>query len=249
MQLQLPSQSSSISTCVDVGKFGLVEEVEMLKRDKDVLMQELVRLRQQQQTNDNHLQAMVKRLHGMEWRPQQMMSFLTKAMRSPGFLAQFVQQKNDGNRRISEANKKRRMKLEGLSGSEDAAVSSDGRGQIVRYQPPKNKATKVMFGLFVRQEAASSPSNDSDGFLFGGGTSPSAMKTVSVSSRISGVTRNEIQPASELLPHGPIPPIAISEVHSPPGASIPETATPDILPKAWQALFLMIMQQLFLEVM
>ncbi|KAI4372386.1 hypothetical protein MLD38_010623 [Melastoma candidum] len=229
---QLPSQSSSVGPCVEVGKFGLVEEVERLKRDKSVLMQDLVRLRQQQQTTDNHLQAMVKRLHGMEQRQQQMMSFLAKAMRSPGFLAQFVQQKNDGNRRISEANKKRRLKQEGLLESEDVAAASDGQGQIVRYRPLVNEATKAIFRQFIRRDAASSPSNNSDGFLFGGSASPTAMDTLSASSRISGVTRNEVQPASELLPHGPLPPIAISEVHSPPGASIPETATPDILPKS-----------------
>ncbi|GKA39011.1 heat shock factor protein HSF8-like protein [Tanacetum coccineum] len=47
---------------VEVGKFGLEEEVERLKRDKNVLMQELVRLRQQQQTTDNQIQSMVQRL-------------------------------------------------------------------------------------------------------------------------------------------------------------------------------------------
>ncbi|CAN7030683.1 unnamed protein product [Brassica rapa subsp. trilocularis] len=51
-------QNPSVSSCVEVGKFGLEEEVERLKRDKNVLMQELVRLRQQQQSTDNNLQRM-----------------------------------------------------------------------------------------------------------------------------------------------------------------------------------------------
>ncbi|KAH0914608.1 hypothetical protein HID58_029054, partial [Brassica napus] len=51
-------QNPSVSSCVEVGKFGLEEEVERLKRDKKVLMQELVRLRQQQQSTDNNLQRM-----------------------------------------------------------------------------------------------------------------------------------------------------------------------------------------------
>lgn len=72
-------QNSSVGACVEVGKFGLEEEVERLKRDKNVLMQELVRLRQQQQATDGQLQTMVQRLQGMEQRQQQMMSFLAKA--------------------------------------------------------------------------------------------------------------------------------------------------------------------------
>ncbi|RZR95783.1 hypothetical protein BHM03_00024649 [Ensete ventricosum] len=94
-QQQQPQTQSSI----EVGKFGLEEEIERLKRDKNVLMQELVRLRQQQQATDQQLNTLGQRLQGMEQRQQQMMSFLAKAMQSPGFLAQLVQQ-NDSNRRI-----------------------------------------------------------------------------------------------------------------------------------------------------
>ncbi|KAJ4728637.1 Heat shock transcription factor [Melia azedarach] len=83
-QSQQPhGQSSAVGACVEVGKFGLEEEVERLKRDKNVLMQELVRLRQQQQSTDSQLQAMGQRLQGMEQRQQQMMSFLAKAVQSP----------------------------------------------------------------------------------------------------------------------------------------------------------------------
>ncbi|KAK4368773.1 hypothetical protein RND71_012565 [Anisodus tanguticus] len=39
---QLNTYSASVGACVEVGKFGLEEEVERLKRDKNVLMQELI---------------------------------------------------------------------------------------------------------------------------------------------------------------------------------------------------------------
>ncbi|KAI4303328.1 hypothetical protein MLD38_038974 [Melastoma candidum] len=224
---QLRSQNSSVGPCVEVGKFGLVEEVERLKRDKNVLMQELVRLRQQQQTTDNQLQTMVKRLNGMEQRQRQMMSFLAKAMQSPGFLAQFVQQQNESNRRISEANKKRRLKQEGLPESEDPAASD---GQIVRYQPLMNEAAKAMFMQFMRMDAASTRNDDSDGFLFSGDASPSPMDAMSSTSHTSGVTLHEVPPASEHLPHVPVASMALSEVQSPSAgaaASIPNTITPD----------------------
>lgn len=57
-QQQPQLQNAPIPACVEVGKFGLEEEIERLKRDKNVLMQELVRLRQQQQTTDHQLQTL-----------------------------------------------------------------------------------------------------------------------------------------------------------------------------------------------
>lgn len=133
-------QSSSVGACVEVGTFGLEEEVERLKRDKNVLMQELVRLRQQQQTTDNQLQAMVKRLHGMEQRQQQMMSFLAKAVNSPGFLSHFVQQQNESTKRLTEGNKKRRIKPDD--------------GQIVKYQPNVIEAAKALLSQIAKSDAS-----------------------------------------------------------------------------------------------
>ncbi|KAL8254470.1 hypothetical protein R6Q59_032691 [Mikania micrantha] len=136
-------QTSSVGACVEVGKFGLEEEVEILKRDKNILMQELVRLRQQQQTTDNQMQSMVQRLQGMEQRQQQMMSFLAKAVNSPRFLAHFVQQQNES-RLITEGNKKRRYKEDVISNEH----SSDGR--IVKYQPMMHDAAQSMYRQIMK---------------------------------------------------------------------------------------------------
>lgn len=145
-QPQLHGQSSTVGACVEVGKFGLEEEVERLKRDKNVLMQELVRLRQQQQTTDTQLQAMVQRLHGMEQRQQQVMSFLSKAVNSPGFLAQFVQQQNESSRLITEGNKKRRLRPDVVP-EEHPVTSADG--QIVKYEPLMNDGSTAMFSRMM----------------------------------------------------------------------------------------------------
>ncbi|KAD5317352.1 hypothetical protein E3N88_17298 [Mikania micrantha] len=134
---------TSVGACVEVGKFGLEEEVEILKRDKNILMQELVRLRQQQQTTDNQMQSMVQRLQGMEQRQQQMMSFLAKAVNSPRFLAHFVQQQNES-RLITEGNKKRRYKEDVISNEH----SSDGR--IVKYQPMMHDAAQSMYRQIMK---------------------------------------------------------------------------------------------------
>ncbi|CAN8313942.1 unnamed protein product [Cochlearia groenlandica] len=194
-------QSSSVSACVEVCKFGLEEEVERLKRDKNVLMQELVRLRQQQQSTDNQLQTMVQRLQGMENRQQQLMSFLAKAVQSPHFLSQFLQQQNQQNessRRISDTNKKRRFKRDGIVSNKDSA-SPDG--QIVKYQPPMHEQAKAMFRQLMKMEPYKT---GDDGFLLGNGTSNTEGTEMETSTKhVSGITLQEMPTASEMQTPSP----------------------------------------------
>ncbi|XWS62186.1 hypothetical protein CRYUN_Cryun07bG0189300 [Craigia yunnanensis] len=229
---QSHGQSSSVGACVEVGKFGLEEEVERLKRDKNVLMQELVRLRQQQQATDNQLQTMVQHLQGMEQRQQQMMSFLAKAVQSPGFLAQFVQQQNESNRRISEANKKRRLKQDGVIDNEHSAASD---GQIVKYQPLMNEAKAMLRQIMKGDASPRLDSNYSDeNFLIGDGlSSSSGLDGGNSSSRISGVTLQEVPPTSGQSTFVPAtsgiskhcPSAAISEIQSSPCTTSSEKIT------------------------
>lgn len=90
---QPPPPQQGLETCVEVGRFGLDGEVECLKRDKQVLLMELVKLRHQQQNTRAHLQSMELKLQGTEKKQQQMMSFLAKAIQNPAFIHQLVQQK------------------------------------------------------------------------------------------------------------------------------------------------------------
>ncbi|KAL6579082.1 Heat shock factor protein [Orobanche minor] len=210
-QQQPSGQSSAVGACVEVGKFGLEEEVERLKRDKNVLMQELVRLRQQQQTTDGQLQAMVQRLQGMEQRQQQMMSFLAKAVNSPGFLAQFMQQPNDSSRRITEGNKKRRLKQD----DDDSVARRPSDGQIVKYQPLMNEAAKAMLMQIMKLDSSPRLENfgqASDSFSISNGSSSST-------SNASGLTLQEVSPAlcSAFIPSSGS---AISEVQSQPAGAV-----------------------------
>ncbi|KAI0500650.1 hypothetical protein KFK09_018866 [Dendrobium nobile] len=101
-------QNASFPSCAEVGKFGLDAYIERLKRDKNVLLQELAELRQRQQATDALLQALTAYAQGMEERQHQMMSFLSKAMHSPGLLAQLVQLKRS-NDDFTGSNKKQRL--------------------------------------------------------------------------------------------------------------------------------------------
>ncbi|XP_047947575.1 heat stress transcription factor A-6b-like [Salvia hispanica] len=103
---------SNLEPCVELGRFGLDAEMDRLRRDKQVLMEELVKLRQQQQNTKAYLQAMEQRLKGTEQKQKQALSFLARAIRSPDFLQQMVQHK-EMRREIEEAiEKKRRKKID-----------------------------------------------------------------------------------------------------------------------------------------
>ncbi|KAK6146037.1 hypothetical protein DH2020_019906 [Rehmannia glutinosa] len=109
---QTSSNQGGLDSCVEVGMYGLDAEVDQLRRDKQVLMVELVKLRQQQQNTKSHLKAMEQRLKGTELKQQQTMSFLARALKNPSFLQQIVQQK-DKRKEIEEAiSMKRRKKID-----------------------------------------------------------------------------------------------------------------------------------------
>ncbi|KAK6141366.1 hypothetical protein DH2020_024883 [Rehmannia glutinosa] len=109
----IPSNSQqSIGPCVEVGRFGLDAEIDSLRRDKQILLTELVKLRQQQQNTRSYLQQMELRLIGTEKKQQQMMSFLARAMQNPDFIHQLVQQKEKRKELEEAITKKRRRPIE-----------------------------------------------------------------------------------------------------------------------------------------
>ena len=89
--------------------------MENLKSNKNSLMQELVKLRQHQESAENKLLLLTDRLQGMEKHQQQMLSFLVMVVQSPGFMVQLLQP-NENNWRMAEL--------------------GDGNGMIVKYKPP-----------------------------------------------------------------------------------------------------------------
>ncbi|PIN23514.1 Heat shock transcription factor [Handroanthus impetiginosus] len=189
-------QNPSVGSCIEVGKFGIEEEVERLKRDKNVLMQELVRLRQQQQSTDNQLQTVGQRVHVMEQRQTQMMSFLAKAMQSPGFVAQLVHQQNDNNRQISGGNKKRRLPNQDEENLACKYSITSPDGQIVKYQPQMNEAAKSMLRQILKMNTSGrleSKLSNSSGFFIDNVHPPSnVLDSGSSSDRMSVVTLSEV---------------------------------------------------------
>ena len=122
------SQQGQVDHCVELGRFGLDEEIDRLRRDKKVLMMELVSLRQQQKNNIVHLQEMEQRLQGTEVKQKQMMAFLARAMKNPAFIQQLVQQKEKTKvLELETMNRKRRRPIEQGTSSVGES-SSEGEG-------------------------------------------------------------------------------------------------------------------------
>lgn len=103
----MPSEQEP-SACVEIGRFGLDVELDRLKRDKQVVMMELVKLRREQQNTRAYIQAMEQKLQGTEMKQRQMMKFLARAMQNPDFVHQLIQQKKK--RDIEEASTKKRRR-------------------------------------------------------------------------------------------------------------------------------------------
>ncbi|CAH8325505.1 unnamed protein product [Eruca vesicaria subsp. sativa] len=201
-QVQPPQQPqvqhSSVGACVEVGKFGLEEEVERLQRDKNVLMQELVRLRQQQQVTEHHLQHVGQKVHVMEQRQQQMMSFLAKAVQSPGFLNQFSQQKNnEGKQQISESNKKRRLPVEDQKNTGNSQGLNGLSRQIVRYQSSMNESANSML------QQIHNMSNNHGSFLLGDVPNANLSDNGSSSNGPSGVAFADVSSNPAMKHHNP----------------------------------------------
>ncbi|KAI3469623.1 hypothetical protein Pfo_026286 [Paulownia fortunei] len=114
------ASNQGLESCVEVGRFGLDAEIDRLRRDKQVLMVELVKLRQQQQNTNSHLREMEQMLKGTELKQQQTMSFLARAIRNPTFLQQIVQQKERVKELEEAIGKKRRKRID--HGSRNAGV-------------------------------------------------------------------------------------------------------------------------------
>lgn len=161
---------------------GLWKEVEELNIDKNALAQELVKLRQHQETAENKLLVLRDRLQGMEKNQQQMLSFLVMAVQNPGFFLQLLQPK-ENNWRMSEAGNM----LEEVS-EDDKPVASDG--MIVRYLPSTNQTSNP---VSTSTSAAEKPPES--------GSYPDGMQDFFLNSDFMKVLMDE--KLSSLETHGP----------------------------------------------
>ncbi|KAI4376993.1 hypothetical protein MLD38_014692 [Melastoma candidum] len=89
-----------------IGQFGLEGSIEQLRRDRELLMSDIVKLRQQQQNSLDLIAEMEQRLERTSWKQQQMVAFLVKALKNPNFVELFIRRRE---LRGSDIGRKRRL--------------------------------------------------------------------------------------------------------------------------------------------
>lgn len=132
----LSSQTSnqSLDSCVAVKSFGSDAQIDSLSRSKQVLVTELVKLRQEQQTTLSYLKTMEQRLKRAEMKQKQTVCLLAKAIQNPKFLQRILQlkvQKKEPDEVTS--NKRRRRILNHVSknvGNEELVFHGVGKSNF-----------------------------------------------------------------------------------------------------------------------
>ncbi|CAD5191973.1 unnamed protein product [Musa acuminata subsp. malaccensis] len=138
----LPRQQS-MGSFLEVGHFGLDGEIDRLKRDKNILMAEVVKLRQEQQNTRTQLQAMEERVQSTEQKQQQTMTFLACALQNPDFFQQLVQQQEKRKQLEEAISKKRRRPIEAgpCHGEEETNEAQE-------FEPPFDIETGKLEGVY-----------------------------------------------------------------------------------------------------
>lgn len=121
---------SSSGSSAEAGK-GTMDEIEKLRKEKSLMMQEVVELQQQQRGTVQQMESVNEKLQAAEQRQKQMVSFLAKVFQNPTFLARVRQMKEQG-----EITYPRTMKkfVKHQPHDPDRVGSSSMEGQIVKYR-------------------------------------------------------------------------------------------------------------------
>ncbi|KAF9680166.1 hypothetical protein SADUNF_Sadunf06G0092800 [Salix dunnii] len=123
---QVGSHTGSLT---EAGRSGLESEVERLRKERSVMMQEVIELQQQQSGTVHRVQSVNQRLQAAEQRQKQMVSFLAKLFQNPAFLARLKKKKEQGEIGSS---KMRRKFIKHQQHQHDLSESSTEK-KIMRY--------------------------------------------------------------------------------------------------------------------
>ncbi|KAF6150359.1 hypothetical protein GIB67_034058 [Kingdonia uniflora] len=123
-RLQIGSYASSSS---ESGKSTIEGELEKLKRDRNLLIQELVTLQQEQCGSARQVEAIKHRIEEAERRQKHMISFLVKVFRTPLFLTHLRKLKEE--RENTSVPKVKRIFVK-----HQLALQSEG-GQLMKFKP------------------------------------------------------------------------------------------------------------------
>ncbi|KAK4761862.1 hypothetical protein SAY87_029746 [Trapa incisa] len=106
LTVQQQHQQGVAGSCLEIGRFGLDSDIEILKRDRGLLLTEVAKLRSDQEQSRVQISALENRLRSTERKQQNMMSFLARALNNPSFQNLMVRRGDD---RGLEVRRKRRL--------------------------------------------------------------------------------------------------------------------------------------------
>lgn len=120
-----------IGSSTEAGRSEVEVEIEKLRKERTMLMEEVVDLQQEQRRTANRAGEVNQRLQSAEQRQKQMVSFLAKLIQNPAFLARLKQKKEQ--REIDSPRVVRKFVKQHQH--ETGTAEALQEGQIVRYQP------------------------------------------------------------------------------------------------------------------
>ncbi|XP_014511066.1 heat stress transcription factor A-3 [Vigna radiata var. radiata] len=119
------------SPTTEAGRSEVEVEIEKLRKERTILMEEVVDLQQEQRRTANRAGEVNQRLQSAEQRQKKMVSFLAKLIQNPAFLARLRQKKEQ--REIDSPRVVRKFVKQHQH--ETGTAETLQEGQIVRYQP------------------------------------------------------------------------------------------------------------------
>ncbi|XP_059463612.1 heat stress transcription factor A-3 isoform X1 [Corylus avellana] len=120
-----------VGPSTEAGRPALEGEIERLRKDKSMMMQEVAELQQQQWGTFHHMESVNQKLQSAEQRQNQMVSFVAKLLQNPAFLARLQQKKEQ--REIGSPRVKRKFVKQHQH--EMGKSESSMEEQLVKYQP------------------------------------------------------------------------------------------------------------------
>ncbi|KAL9318923.1 hypothetical protein ACSQ67_015440 [Phaseolus vulgaris] len=130
-QFQQVGSYIGIGSSTEAGRSEVEVEIEKLRNERTMLMEEVVDLQQEQRRTANRAGEVNQRLQSAEQRQKQMVSFLAKLIQNPAFLARLRHKKEQ--REIDSPRVVRKFVKQHQH--ESGTVETLQEGQIVRYQP------------------------------------------------------------------------------------------------------------------
>ncbi|KAK1562656.1 hypothetical protein Q3G72_015412 [Acer saccharum] len=128
---------SYIGPFSEAGKSEMICDIEKLRKELSISMQEVVELQQQHHGTASHMAVVNQRIQVAERRHKQMVSFLAKLLQNPAFVSRLQQKKEQGDASSSRMRRKFVKHQPHEPGKLDSSVDE----QIVKYKPDLKNLT------------------------------------------------------------------------------------------------------------